>query len=97
MNEMSQAPEIDIRNLSNELTQLRADLAKVADAVKEVARQGGASAVYKGKQMAGDVQEQVKHHARTVSETIEEKPVAASLVAFGIGFILGAVLRHRSS
>jgi ElaB/YqjD/DUF883 family membrane-anchored ribosome-binding protein len=97
MTEMSQAPQIDLQTLNSELAQLRADLAKVSDAIKDVARQSSASAVYKGKQLAAEVQEHVRQHAQTVTETIEEKPVVASLVAFGIGFIIGAMFRSRST
>lgn len=94
MTDMSHAAE-DIRGLNAEVRQLRAELSRISETVKDFTQQTGASAVQKGKQMANDLQDQVRHQAQTVVDTIEERPIVSSAVAFGIGFAVGILCRGR--
>lgn len=94
MTDMSHAAE-DIRGLNAEVRQLRAELSRISETVKDFAQQSSAGAVQKGKQLANDLQDQVRHQAQTVVETIEERPIVSSAVAFGVGFAIGILCRGR--
>lgn len=55
------------------------------------AREAGA----KVRNMLNDTSSEVSQLAHTVETRVNEKPVQSSLIALGIGFVLGALLSRR--
>lgn len=85
----------DIQSLSNELKQLRAEFAKIAQLLEQAARHAGDEA----KEAALDAGErawsEVRSTADGLARRIEEKPVTATAWAFGIGILIGLICRGR--
>jgi ElaB/YqjD/DUF883 family membrane-anchored ribosome-binding protein len=94
---MADQANTDIAALQTEIKQLRADFAKMAGTMSEIAGDGVAGAVRQGEVSADKVWTELKRQADSVSREIEQRPVAAALTAFGAGALLGLLLnRHRS-
>jgi ElaB/YqjD/DUF883 family membrane-anchored ribosome-binding protein len=94
---MADQANTDIAALQTEIKQLRADFAKMAGTMSEIAGDGVAGAEQQGEASTDKVWTEVKRQADSVSREIEQRPVAAALTAFGAGALLGLFLnRHRS-
>jgi ElaB/YqjD/DUF883 family membrane-anchored ribosome-binding protein len=77
----------DINQLRDDLSQLRQDVASMANDLLGVAKEG----------MSGAVDSAKKHGlemADTLEEQIHEHPLATVGAAFGIGLLVGALLRR---
>jgi ElaB/YqjD/DUF883 family membrane-anchored ribosome-binding protein len=85
----------DIQSLSDELKQLRAEFAKIAQLLEQAARRASDEA----KEAAVDAGErawsEVKTRADGLAQRIEEKPVTATAWAFGVGILIGLICRGR--
>lgn len=91
------SPAPDFQSLSDELKQLRAEFAKIAQLLEQAARHAGDEA----KEAAVDAGErawsEVKSRADGLARRIEEKPVTATAWAFGLGILIGLICRGRGS
>jgi ElaB/YqjD/DUF883 family membrane-anchored ribosome-binding protein len=92
-----QQPNTDVAALQIEIQQLRADLAKIAGTIHEIASNRVTSAGQQMQASTDRVWTEVKRQADSVSREIEQNPIAAALTAFSAGVLLGLLLnRHRS-
>ena len=92
-----QLTNTDIAALQTEIKQLRADFAKIAGTMRDIASNSVAGA---GQQVQGSTEKvwtEVKRHAENVGAEIENRPVASALTAFGAGILLGLLLNGRRS
>jgi hypothetical protein len=90
-----QLTSTDVTALQTEIKQLRADFAKIAGTVRDLA---GNSVVEAGQQVQASTEKvwtEVKRQAGSVGREIEDRPVAAALTAFGAGILLGLLLNGR--
>jgi ElaB/YqjD/DUF883 family membrane-anchored ribosome-binding protein len=86
----------DVAALQAEINQLRADFAKIAATMREIASNSVAGAGQQVQASTDKVWTEVKRQADSVSREIEERPIAAALTAFSAGVLLGLFLnRHR--
>jgi ElaB/YqjD/DUF883 family membrane-anchored ribosome-binding protein len=86
----------DIAALQAEIKQLRADFAKIAGTLHDIASNSVAGAGQQVQASTEKVWTEVKRQADSVSREIEQNPIAAALAAFGSGILLGLLLnRHR--
>jgi len=93
---MADEPTADIAELQTEIKQLRADFAKIAGTMREIASNRVAGAGQQVQDSTDKVWAEVKRQAENVSREIEERPVVSAVTAFGAGILLGLLLnRHR--
>ncbi len=93
---MADQPNTDIAALQSEIKQLRADFAKIAGTMREIASNSVVGAGQQAQASTEKVWTEVKRQADSVTREIEERPIAAALTAFGSGILLGLLLnRHR--
>lgn len=78
--------------LSEEMTGLRADFAKIAETLTNFVRQRAEEAAAKFHDSTEQPWCCAKHSFEDVKKKIQDEPVTASLVALGIGLILGLLL-----
>lgn len=71
------------------IKQLRADFAKIAGTMRELASNSVAEAEDRVAASADKVWTEAKRHVQTVGREIEERPIASALTAFATGIILG--------
>ncbi len=89
---MANQTNIDIAALHTEVQQLRADFAKIAETMRDIASNAG----QQEQDSTEKVWTEVKRQVGSVGREIEERPIAAALTAFGAGVLLGLLLnRHR--
>ena len=92
---MADQTNTDIAALQTEVQQLRADIAKIAGTMRDIASN---SVVEAGQQVQASTEKvwtEVKRQAGSVGREIEDRPVAAALTAFGAGVLLGLLLNGR--
>jgi ElaB/YqjD/DUF883 family membrane-anchored ribosome-binding protein len=87
--------EADTQTLADEVRQLRADFARLGDTMRDLLDHTGAEVRQSATAAADAAWSKAKRTANTVVQEIDEKPVASSLVALGIGVVLGAILFSR--
>jgi ElaB/YqjD/DUF883 family membrane-anchored ribosome-binding protein len=92
---MAAPSEPDIATLQADIQQLRADFAKMATTMRDVAGSGIVKAGDKAQASAEKAWVEVKRQAQQVGHEIEERPFASALTAFGTGLILGLLLSVR--
>lgn len=92
---MSTGPDADVQALQAEMAQLRADFAKVTETLKQIAAARSAAFLGDAKGTADRLTAEMQRHARTVGDTVEERPYTAALASFGIGLILGMLFSGR--
>jgi ElaB/YqjD/DUF883 family membrane-anchored ribosome-binding protein len=78
----------DLEALTKELKRLRADLDRVARATETLVRDAGAEALDAGREAWGSARE-------SVERKIEERPLSAAAIAFGIGIAIGMLFGGR--
>ena len=81
--------------LREEIRQLRADLAAIASAMKNLGTESGADVYERLRESAARVKEEAEHAATSVGRQIEDKPLIAISTAFILGAILGALIGRR--
>jgi ElaB/YqjD/DUF883 family membrane-anchored ribosome-binding protein len=92
---MATHTEPDIETLQTDIEQLRADFAKLATTMRDVAASNIAKAGEKAEASAERVWIEAKRQAQQVGQKIDEGPIASALAAFGTGLILGLLLNTR--
>ena len=85
-------PNEDVKKLSDDMTELRADFARIAETLADLVRQRGQDAAAKFQGTAEETWADAKQHFEGVKKKIHDEPVTATFVAFGIGLILGILL-----
>jgi ElaB/YqjD/DUF883 family membrane-anchored ribosome-binding protein len=93
---MAEHIDADIAALRNDLGQMRADFAKLSETLQHLGRHGAAEAMDKVMGSAGQAKEKIEKTGATLIHEIEERPVAAVVIAFIAGTILAALLGRRS-
>ena len=88
-------PNEDVKKLSDDMTELKADFARIAETLADVVRQRGQDAAAKFQGSAEETWADAKQHFEGVKKKIHDEPVTATLAAFGIGLVLGIVLFGR--
>ena len=92
---MAAPSEPDIATLQADIQQLRADFAKMATTMRDVAGSGIVKVGDKAQASAEKAWVEVKRQAQQGGHEIEERPFASALTAFGTGLILGLLLSAR--
>jgi len=85
----------DVKKLSDDMTELKADFARIAETLADVVRQRGQDAAAKFQGSAEETWADAKQHFEGVKKKIHDEPVTATFAAFGIGLILGILLFGR--
>lgn len=92
---MDTQTEADIQSLSDELKQLRAEFAKIAQLLESAARHAGDEATQVARDAGERAWGEMKSRADSLAHRIEEKPVSSTAWAFGIGILIGFICRGR--
>ncbi len=92
---MAASIEPDIATLQADIQQLRTDLAKMASTMRDVAANSITKVGDKTQASAEKVWVEAKRQVRQVGREIGDRPLTATLAAFGTGFVLGLVLSVR--
>ena len=92
---MNTSVDIDLKKLREELAQLSDEVSKIAGTVRRSMSKDGAEALSNVKDCAEDVQRKIKHQLHSVTDQIEEKPIASALTSFAVGVLLGMVFNGR--
>jgi ElaB/YqjD/DUF883 family membrane-anchored ribosome-binding protein len=89
----------DTSTLSDEVSglkaEIKAEISKIADSVKEFVRTHGQDAAARIQGTAEETWTGAKQKLDCVSKKIHEEPVAATAVAFGIGLLIGLIFFGR--
>ncbi|HEY1614397.1 MAG TPA: hypothetical protein VGF97_11970 [Rhizomicrobium sp.] len=89
--------EADVKALSGELKQLRAEFARLGQLLEATARNAGTEAAQAARATGERAWNEVKRNADELTQRIEAKPVTAAATAFGIGIVLGLLFGSRNS
>jgi len=92
---MADQSNTDIAALQSDIKQLRADFAKIAGTIRDLASNSVASAEESVSASADKMWSETKRHAQSVGHEIEERPLASALTAFATGVVLGLFLSGR--
>jgi ElaB/YqjD/DUF883 family membrane-anchored ribosome-binding protein len=82
----------DVKKLSEDVSDLKTDFAKIAESLAELVRQRGQDAATKLQGTAEETWAEAKQHLDGVKKKIHDEPVTATVAAFGIGLLLGILL-----
>ena len=85
-------PSEDVKKLSDDVNDLRADFTRVAETLADLVKLRGQEAAAKFQGTAEETWADAKQHLEGVKKKIHDEPVMASFAAFGIGLILGILL-----
>jgi ElaB/YqjD/DUF883 family membrane-anchored ribosome-binding protein len=94
---MAESTAEDLNALRAELANLRADLGRISDTLKDVVKHGREEAVGKATEAAQKLQDEIGRRADRLSREIEQKPLTAVFTAFGLGVLLGLLFGGRRS
>ena len=92
---MAGETEADIRKLQDEIARLRAEFAGLSETLKDTVRHGTGEAAAKAREAGDKAWQEAKAKLGQVNKEIEEKPLAATLTAFGVGLVLGLIFSGR--
>jgi ElaB/YqjD/DUF883 family membrane-anchored ribosome-binding protein len=92
---MADQPNTDIAALQTEIKQLRADFAKIAGTISDIASNSLTAAGQQAQASTEKVWTEVRRQADSVSREIEQRPIAAALTAFSAGVLLGLLFAGR--
>jgi ElaB/YqjD/DUF883 family membrane-anchored ribosome-binding protein len=92
---MKSEMDMDIKELRDELIQLRKDFAKLTDTLEATAKHGAAEAKEKVRETVSGLRGEAEDAAERLSHKIEANPIQGALSAFGIGVVLGLLLSPR--
>jgi ElaB/YqjD/DUF883 family membrane-anchored ribosome-binding protein len=86
-------------DIKSDLRQLRSDFVGLVKTLKDEAGERAASAASEVKERMGEKLSEAREYGEKVGKqlqtTIEEKPLASVLVAFGVGFLMGKLMDRR--
>ena len=77
------------------MAQLRSEILQIGETLKSIAADRGAAAYERVRQSAEGVQQQAKDALAAAAHEIEERPLTATLYAFGIGLLLGMMFSRK--
>jgi ElaB/YqjD/DUF883 family membrane-anchored ribosome-binding protein len=94
-------------DLRENLVELRKDFKELLSTVEKLAatqatnvsdhlHDGLRTYIDKGEEVFGHAREQAERVYDDLHETVERNPLAAMMIALGLGFIIGLLTRHRS-
>ena len=86
----------NVANLAEDAQALLAATADVAEAQVVEARKRLSAALERGKKAWGQVQDYSVAQAKAADEVIRDHPYQSIGIAFGVGALLGLLLRRRS-
>lgn len=87
---MADSTAEDLKTLRAELANLRADLGRISETLKDVVKHGRDEAAEK-------LQDEIGRRTERLSREIEQKPLTAVFTAFGLGVLLGMLFGGRRS
>jgi ElaB/YqjD/DUF883 family membrane-anchored ribosome-binding protein len=87
--------EADIKALQAEIKRLRADFSSLTETLRDVVQHGSSEAAAKAQEAGERVWQKTKGSVYSLSQEIEEKPVAAAITAFSVGVLLGTLFSGR--
>lgn len=88
------APEA-FADLKSELSTLKADLARLTEALGKTARDGAKDVAEEAEAALGKVGEWTEDQYASLRDTVQAQPLAACAIAAGVGFLLGVFLLRR--
>ncbi|MGD0191035.1 MAG: hypothetical protein ABSD74_09865 [Rhizomicrobium sp.] len=86
------ASERSLEKLLDEIKNLRMDFSRVSESMVDRARQQTHEAASRVRHVAEDAWSDTMGAASDVADRIEEQPLAATAIAFGVGMLLGMLL-----
>ena len=89
------AAELSLEKLVEEIKNLRSDLSWASESLFGRARQQTAEAAARVRQAAEGTWSEARDAAATVTDRIEDQPLVATAIAFGVGMLLGMLLTGR--
>ena len=97
MSKHTPAASHDIGSLAEDARALMAATADVAGEKVGEARNRLASALERGKEIAGNIRDKAVAGAKVTDQTIRENPYQVIAIGVGVGAILGYILARRCS
>jgi hypothetical protein len=94
---MSDGTAEDLATLRAEMANLRADLGRISETLQDMAKHGRDEAVDKATRAAEDLKAEIGKRTERLAKEIEQKPLTAVLMAFGLGVLLGMIFGGRRS
>jgi ElaB/YqjD/DUF883 family membrane-anchored ribosome-binding protein len=92
---MSTATENDVTALAAEMKQLRNDFKKIAEILQATVRDAGNDAMQQARARGEEAWTQARAKTDDIVQLIENRPVASTAAAFGIGMLLGMLMHGR--
>jgi ElaB/YqjD/DUF883 family membrane-anchored ribosome-binding protein len=92
---MSTATENDVAALAAEMKQLRGDFVKIAELLQSTLRDAGSDAMDRARATGEKAWSDAKAKTDDIVQLIENRPVASTAAAFGIGMLLGMLMHGR--
>jgi ElaB/YqjD/DUF883 family membrane-anchored ribosome-binding protein len=87
--------DADLKTLRSDVAKLRGDLSKIGDTLQDLVQHRGADVVDRVQEFGGKMRDEAKKRVQSVTDEIEERPVASAFVAFGAGVVLGMLFGRR--
>jgi len=87
--------EHEMDQLRKEIEQLRGDVLKVVDALKDLGTAQGRVAVERARATGRSIKEEAEQLRSEADRHIEERPLTSVLMSFGIGCVIGMLLDRR--
>lgn len=85
----------DVKKLSDDVGELKAGFAKIAETLSDLVRQRSQEAAARVERAAEDTWAGAKEKLEDVKQKIHEEPVAAVGIAFGVGLLIGLIVGRR--
>lgn len=82
----------DVKKLTEDMTGLKADFARIAETLSDLVRQRGMDAAAQFQGAAEETWAGAKQQFDGVKKKIHDEPVTATVAAFGIGLLIGILL-----
>jgi len=89
------AADLSIEKLVEEIKKLRSEFSQVSETLLGRAREQTIEAAARVRHAAEDGWSEARGAAAVVADRIEEQPLAATAIAFGVGVALGMLLTGR--
>jgi ElaB/YqjD/DUF883 family membrane-anchored ribosome-binding protein len=93
---MAHQIDADLEALRSDIGKMRADLTRLSETLQDLLLHGGSDAVDKLRESTEWVKSEAKRTGQSLTREIEERPIAAAIIAFIAGMVLGALFNRRS-
>ncbi len=93
---MAEQIDADIAALRGDLGKMRSDFAELSETLQRLTRHGVSETFDKVMKSAESNREKIEKAGQSLIEEIEERPVAAAVIAFIAGMVLAALIGRRS-